>query len=317
MTVQTLTEAAEAMPMMDERTMVVVVDWDLAALSGGERGRLCAFLEDVPEWCCVVFLYDTVPYRLTRRKESSSDDSEQPSDDDAPSVGAARGKSDKSVTDLRKVIRDHVQVVKFLPQEDADLLPWIARRFKSRGKTIDRRTAEYLLFTCGNLMSGLIQEIDKIADYTQGDTVTQREIDAVADPVLSRQAFDLSSAVAAGEYDRAAAVLGDLLKMQTEPLLILGALGKELRQIYSARLALDSGKGIDWLKKQWGFKSDYPARLRLTAARQASLPWCADALRLCEETDRRLKSERGRDGPRVLKSLLIRLGTSRGKAGRI
>ena len=46
--------------MMAERTLIVVSDFDLFKLNEEQREKLIAFLEDVPPYCCVVFLYDTV-----------------------------------------------------------------------------------------------------------------------------------------------------------------------------------------------------------------------------------------------------------------
>lgn len=64
----------------------------------------------------------------------------------------------------------------------------------------------------------------------------------MADPQLSAEVFKLSDAVLKGDYDLAARILGDLLKLQTEPILINAALGSQLRRIYTARIALDTGK---------------------------------------------------------------------------
>ena len=311
--VRELAEAAEAMPMMSERTLIVVSDYDLSRLSDGQREAFCGFLADVPEWCCVAFHYDTVPYRLTRQKESDADGD---TDAEAKSVpGGRKGADTESASGgkkassggLKKAIDAYVQVLEFTPLGQSELLDWIAEQFRRRGKRIDRRTADYLVFTCGNLMQGLSQEIGKLADYVSGDAVTQRDIDAVADPVLSRQAFDLSNAVAAGNYNAAAAALGDLIKMQTVPYLISGALGKELRRLYTARLALDYGRGQDWLMNIWNMKSGYPAKLALSAARQTTTAWCSWAVRECEILDRRMKSERGVDPVAELKFLLVRL----------
>ena len=297
--IRELSEIAEAMPMMSDRTLIVVADYDMSRLSDGQRAALCAFLADVPEWCCVAFHYDTVPYRLTWQKDSEPED--------APAKkNAAR--------DLKKALDTYAQVLDFAPLGQPELLDWIAAQFRQRGKNIDRRTAEYLVFTCGNLMDGLLQEIGKISDYVSGATVTRRDIDEIADPVLSRQAFDLSNAVSAGNYDAAASVLGDLLKMQTVPYMISGALGKELRRLYTARLALDYGRGQEWLMDIWNMKSGYPAKLALSAARRTSTAWCAWAVRQCETLDRRMKSERGIDPTEELKFLLVRLSMGPGAA---
>ena len=48
-------EAAEAMPMMAQHTLVVVTDMDLFRLDEGQRGLLIELLGDFPEYCTLVF----------------------------------------------------------------------------------------------------------------------------------------------------------------------------------------------------------------------------------------------------------------------
>lgn len=282
LTVQALVEMADAMPMMAERTLLVVTDWDLFKLGEEQREKLLAFLEDLPPYCCTVFVYDTVTYKPNR-----------------------------TLKKLCKAIADHVEAVEFRPADNSDLVVWITRRFKAMGKEIKRETAEYLIFLCGGLMTGLVQEIAKIGSYAKGGEITVRDIDAVADPVLSAEVFKLSDAVLRGAYDEAARILGDLLKMQTEPILILAALGSQLRRIYTARLAIDGGKDKYWLMELWEMKSDYPAKLLLSAAKKTSTAWCEGAVKQCQVLDRRMKSEKGVDAVGELKLLLVRLGAQK------
>ena len=281
-TAELLVELAEALPMMAERTLIVVSDYDLFQQNETQREKLIDFLGDIPSYCCVVFLYDTVDYKPNRTMKK-----------------------------LYKAVSDHVEAVEFRPAESHDLVPWIARHFKALGKEIDRATAEYLIFLCGGLMTGLAQEIEKIGAYAKGKTITQKDIDAVADPVLSAQVFKLSDAVLGGNHDEAARLLGDLIKMQTKPILILASLGSQLRRLYTARLAIDGGKDKYWLMDLWEMKSDYQAKLLLSAARKTTAAWCADAVQMCQVLDRRLKSETGIDDEGELKLLLVRLEAQR------
>ena len=277
-----LTGALEALPMMAERTLIVVTDWDIYKLNEDQRERLIALLADLPEYCCIVFVYDTVAY-----------------------------KQNKTLKKLCKAMDAHVTPVEFKAQDTSDLTAWIARRFKALGKQIDRQTAEYLIFLCGGLMTGLSQEIAKIGAYAKGDTITQKDIDAVADPVLSAEIFKMTDAVSQGDYNRAAAILGDLLKMQEEPIVILAALGSQLRRLYTARMAIDSGKDKYWLMELWEMRSDYPAKLLLQSAKRVSAQWCGDAVKMCQVVDLRMKSQRGVDTAEELKLLLARLGAAR------
>ena len=281
-TVQAIADAAEAMPMLAERTLVEVTDLDLFRLGEDQREKLIALLEDIPPHCCLVFVYDTLEYKPNR-----------------------------TLKKLMKAVTEHLEAVEFRPAGGSELTAWVARRFRALGKDIDRPAAEYLIFTCGDLMAGLIPEIEKIASYAKGTSITQKDIDAVADPILSAEVFKLTDAVVQGRSDQAASILGDLLKMQTEPILILAALGSQLRRLYTARMALDSGKDKHWLMELWEMKYDYPARALLTAARQTTAEWCAGAVRQCQVLDQRMKSERGMDPAGELKLLLVRLGAGR------
>ena len=125
--------------------------------------------------------------------------------------------------------------------------------------------------------------------------------------MLDAVVFDMTSAVTKGDYDRASELLGQLLKKQEEPIMILGVISKELRRLYTARLALDSGKDKLWLMDLWNMRSDYPARLLLDAARKTTHEWCANGLALCQKLDRRMKSEKGIDREGELKLLLMQL----------
>lgn len=76
-------------------------------------------------------------------------------------------------------------------------------------------------------------------------------------------------------------------------------------------MAIDSGKDKYWLMELWEMKSDYPAKLLLSADKKTTAAWCADAVQMCQVLDRRMKSEKGVDAVGELKLLLVRLGAQR------
>lgn len=278
LTSQTLTDTVEAMPMMSQRTMVQVVDWDLYKLNEEQRNGLISLLEDFPPYCCLVFVYDQIEY-----------------------------KPNKTYKKLCAALDKHAREVRFEEQSQKDLMKWVARRFRAAGHTIDVPTAEHLLFTCGTLMNELIPEIGKIAAYAKHEQITRADIDAVAAPVLEAQVFDMTNAVAKGNFDRAAEVLGTLLKLQEEPIKLLSIIGGELRLLSAARIALDTGRDKFWLMEQWNIRSSYRAGLLLDNARRVSRQWCAHAVQRCYEVDLRIKSVNGVNGADELKFLLMEL----------
>ncbi len=278
LTMQELADTVEAMPMMSEHTLVTVTDLDLFKLDENSREQLTELLDDFPEYCTLVFIYDAIPYKRD-------------------------GKMRKLCAALDRTAAE----VEFCQQERDQLLRWLKRRFAALGHDIDGAAADHLLFTCGTLMTDLVPEIEKIGAYARGRSITVEDINAVADPVLDARIFDMTNRVTDGRYNEAAALLGELLQMQTEPIAILAALGRELRRLYTARIAIDGGKDRFWLKQLWSMNSDYPAKLLLQAARRVDRAWCRRALEKCQELDRRMKSERNMDSEAELKLFLMEL----------
>lgn len=278
LTIQELAEAVEAMPMMAEHTMITVTDLDLFKLDERSREQLIDLLKDFPDYCTLVFIYDLIPY-----------------------------KRDGKMKKLTAALDSTAVEVEFRQQERDQLLRWVKRRFAALGHDIDSVAADHLMFTCGTLMTELVPEIEKIGAYAKGQNITVEDINAVADPVLDARIFDMTNCITAGKYDEAARILSELLRMQMEPIVILAAIGKELRRLYTARMALDGGKDRFWLKQLWGMSSDYPAKLLLQAARRVDRPWCQRAVKQCQTLDRRMKSERNMDSEAELKLFLMEL----------
>lgn len=273
-----LSQLVDCLPMMSERTLIVVTDYDLYKAPENERRAMATLLSELPDYCCLVFVYDIIDYKKDARMKL-----------------------------LASAIQTHGVVVKFERQKQGDLVDWIHRRFRALGHTIDTVDAQYLIFLCGDLMTGLISEIEKIGAFAKHNRVTREEIDAVAVPQLDAVIFQMTAAITEKNFDKASLVLADLLHMQEPPIRILSVLGKQLRQLLSARLALQNGKQTTYLMELWGMRSSYPAEKLMTAARRFPLSWCRNAAIRCAETDLAMKSIRGADSRDLLVAFLLEL----------
>ena len=89
--------------------------------------------------------------------------------------------------------------------------------------------------------------------------------------------------------------------------MLLALLGKELRRLYTARVALDTGRDKFWVMEQWNIRFESIARQMLENARRVDQQWCANAVRRCYEVDVRMKSVSGVNGADELKLLLMEL----------
>jgi DNA polymerase-3 subunit delta len=273
---QSLADAVEALPMMADNTMVQVEDIDIFKLPEGDRDKLTEVLSDVPDYCTVVFLFETVAW-----------------------------KPDKRYKKLWEAVDRGGTVVEFAKQGQRDLIAWIGRHFASRGKRISTDLCAYLIDITGGTMTALAGEISKIAAYSGADEIKKSDIDAVTEPVMDAVVFHMTDAISRGDYGTAMLKLQQLLKMQEEPIGILGAIGGHFRRLSTARNLLDNGKNAGDLMKLCGMQ-DYAARKAMDAARRFRPEFCRRASQLVLETDYRMKTSFD-DRQRLLEMLVLQL----------
>ena len=289
MDLQALADAVEAMPMMAAYTLIQVDDYDLSRLSESDRETLCGILSDIPDYCTVVLVFDTVPLKYDGRWKK-----------------------------LKEAL-DRGLDVEFARQSPRELNSWIRKHFLAAGKDISEALAEYLTFLTGGTMTALEGEIGKIAAYAQGREIAKQDIDSVVTPVLDAEVFDLTDAIAGGDYEAALGKLRTLLQMQQEPIPLLAAIGGQMRRLFYARTCMAAGKGesaLGELLKAAAGKAPHPYVLQktMTTARRVTDRFCREAVRLCFEADCRLKGfsaggQRGSaaGGQRTLELLLLTL----------
>ena len=274
--VQALADAVENLPMMAEYTFVWIDEIDLFKLPEADRNKISEIISDIPEYCCVIFTYETTAW-----------------------------KPDKRLKKLWEAVENNAEIVEFAKQDQRDLIPWIIRHFSARKKTISPDLAAYLIELTGGTMTTLAGEIAKISAYSGADAICRADIDAVTEPVMDAVVYQMTDMLGKGEYGKALEKLAQLLKMQEEPIGILGAIGGHFRRLNAARILLDNGRGPEELMKLYGMK-EYPARKTMDAAKRFSAKFCARAMYLILEADNQLKSSYD-DPDRILELLILQL----------
>lgn len=274
--VQSFSESVDNLPMMAEHTFVHVDEIDLFKLPEGDRERMAEILSDIPDYCTVVFTYETVGWKPDKRQKK-----------------------------LWETIDRNATIVEFARQNQRDLVSWVTRHFAARKKRISNDLCVYLIDITGGTMTALAGEIDKIAAYSGADEIKKSDIDAVTEPVLDAVVFQMTDMLGEGKYGPALQKLQQLLKMQQEPLAILGAVGGHFRRLSTARTLLDNGKKSTDLQKLCGIP-DYPARKTMEAARRFTPSFCRKAAELVLETDYRMKTSFD-EQERLLEMLILQL----------
>ena len=273
--VQSFGDAVENLPMMAEHTMVWVDEVDIFKLPETDREKIAQLIQDIPDYCTVVFTYETVAWKPDKRIK------------------------------LWDAVSKQALIVEFAKQEQRDLIAWISRHFAAAGKRIPQELCAYLIDITDGTMTALSGEISKICAYSGSDVICKADIDAVVEPVLDAVVFQMTDCFSQGNYGQALVKLHQLLKMQEEPLKILAAVGSHFRRLSAARILLDGGKNAQDLMRLTGM-NDYPARKTVAAAGRFPASFYARAAELIMEADRSIKTSQ--DEPeRLLEVLIVRL----------
>ena len=275
--IRSFADAVENLPMMAENTFVQVDDVDPFKLNEGDRSKLVEILSDIPDYCTVVFTFVTAPW-----------------------------KPDKRLKKLWEAIDGNGEIIEFAKQDQKDLIAWVTRHFAAHKKQITSDLCAYLIDITGGTMTALSGEIDKICAYSGADQIKKSDIDAVTEPVLDAVVFQMTELLSGGRYAEALLKLQTLLKMQEEPIKILGAVGGHFRRISTAKRLLDNGRSSSDLQKLCAPMPDFAARKTMEAARRCKPEFCARAAALILETDYKMKTSFD-DNERLLELLILQL----------
>jgi DNA polymerase-3 subunit delta len=243
---------------------------DFFALDEGDREAVTQMLMDIPEHCCLVLTY--LDFKPDKRKKK-----------------------------LWDAIEKNGVLAEFLHQGDRELVTWIGRHFRQSGKFIQPALCDYLRELCQSSMTRLSGEIRKICDYSGAQEIVRADIDAVVEPTLEGEVFNITDALSNRDFDRAMERLHVLFKMRVEAIPIVGAIGSQIRRLYGAKIL----KNADELVRVYGI-SPKAAPFTMTHARRFSQHFCEKGILLCRDADRELKSSR-EDPELIVERLILQL----------
>ncbi len=255
-------DAAEALPLMAERTCVTVRDYDVG--TGEGHDRLLALLQEPNESCVLIFYYDAVKVSATKNE---------------------RWKTFLAAAEKSGAV---VKLDKRTPEEVVRMLVSGATR---RGCTMKTDVARLLLEWCGNDLNLLMCELDKLSALADGGEIDRALVERAATRNLESRVFELSKAILKGQYTAAYDVLHALFAQKEDPIMINGVLASAWADLYRVKTAEAAGQQPTAVAAVYAGYKGKEFRLR-NAARDASrlsVATLREGLEVLAEADRRLK----------------------------
>ena len=171
---------------------------------------------------------------------------------------------------------------------------WIAGRMKRQGQSADPATLEFLADRCeGNLLAAF-QEIQKLALlFPAGQLSFEQVKDAVMD-VARYDIFKLSEAMLNGDAARFARILDGLRAEGTATVLVLWAVGEDIRTLGKVLQAVQRGGNLGNALRDMRVRKDRQPLIE-QAARRLKFPHIERAMQQAARLDKTIKGLRQGD----------------------
>ena len=199
-------DIAETLPFFAERRVIRLDDTGFFVSS---PEHLPDYLKDIPDYLVLVFTERAVDKRSR----------------------------------MFKAVKSAGRCEEFRPQDARTLSTWVLRMLGDEGLKIRKTEMEAFLEKCGEDMSHIRTETDKLIHYCAGrDSVTMEDILAVTTNRTENRIFDMIAAITNHRQKEALDLYTDLLAIKEPPMRILALIGGEFRRLVKVREL--SGEGF-------------------------------------------------------------------------
>jgi len=135
-----------------------------------------------------------------------------------------------------------VRIAEIYPLKDKELTPLVAARFEARGKRITSEAIANILDITESDIARIDSEVEKLCLYLGPRTTVEAEDVTALSTTKYFQNWELTSALEAGEIEKALVVLNSQFEKGDAPELILGVLAGFFRNLHLAKAGLREGR---------------------------------------------------------------------------
>jgi DNA polymerase III subunit delta len=203
------------------------------------------------------------------------------------------------VRKMGKLLADKTTAVEFVSLDERQFGEWARKQARDAGVDIDEVSLRQLLARIGPDVRRLTHEINKLAAAAlPGKAVTSELIDALVPNSRELSNFDLTDHLIAGRKRQALISLRKMLDDGAEPVMLLGLIGANYRQLLAVKDLMNRGADRPEVVKRLNLR--YSAQEPfLAAARRTDLQRLSRAIQNIAKTDLAIKTSQGGGGPQA------------------
>ena len=266
--VDALTDALAAPPMMCERKIITLKSFDFGGIKTSEMDSLLSLLAQYRDDSANLLIISVIP------------------------DGLDVGYLPKKPSFLFKKLMDVCTPVHFESSTPAKLYAWVGRHFQHENITAGEDAIRFLVEYCGRSMYVLSSEIKKLCAYLHASArneVTREDIRFISVPGEQCDSFALSNATLAGDRAAALDVLAVMQFRQVKPEYTLGEISQLYSHLYQTKLLMGEGLSQADIAKILDVHL-YRAGLYMKTAQRQTEATLRRAVFLCLDTDLAMKT---------------------------
>lgn len=257
-TAAAIIDAAETLPFLNEKRLVTVRNSAFFQKTGRkeEGERLKAFLADLPETVCLLFIEEKV----------------------------------EKTNGLYKAVAKYGQAVEFKKPTEKDLGIWVRKRCRENGVGMSEGVLNLFLQTVNHDMENIEGELQKLIAYKGEEKELRAEdIRAVCTVSLEAHVFDLVRAVAEKRPQKAVQIYRTLLSMKESPYMVLSLITRQFRLILETMLLSEEGMTNAAIAEKLEIR-EFAVKEYLRQSKRFSAEGWKMAMRDCLQADLDIKS---------------------------
>lgn len=226
---QSLYDFMVQLPLMADKKLAILYDYDFEAAAKSEFERLCELIAELPDTCVLIIQLQNIEFD---RKKSSRFKTLCNAVNKIGGVTVAL--DHRSIPELVKILSDGAL---------------------KRGSKLPPDVARHLIETVGEDINTLKSELDKLCAFSGDATITKEIIDKVCVKKIEASLFDLSKYILSGNSTAALTLLDELFYMRIEPMVILSTISSSFADMYRVYSAKQNGHTSDDVIRLYDYKN--------------------------------------------------------------
>lgn len=229
--IDTIADAAMALPLFAPRRCVLVNDFNPEALIEADFAKLQELLDELPDTTVLIF--------TTLSQES----------------GGKKGLPAKWSRFIK--LADKAGAVAELGQrEEGDLVNYARTYAEKQGSRMENSTAREVCERSGWKLDKLLLELDKLCAYRPKAEITIEDVELLCTKQLDAMVYDLSKAIAEGNFEKAMSLIDIYRYNREEPVAVLAALSAATIDFYRIKCGRAAGRQAKDVFKDFNYKGN-------------------------------------------------------------